>query len=220
MLSFFKNAPQLKEQSRVFRIILIVMSVISSAFILAPVLVGFMSNFTARDESAMYCFFKGLFGISLIVGAVLIAVDKKIHHAVYPCIFGFITTIFPLFDSIGDYRYVKSVAEKFSMSQDYSAYLISIGIHLLYAILCIITALCVSGHFKFSVVILVLSALSSLATVFIAIDKLITYDTTTFDILILLSIAFTCVLPVVLISSSGRTISKSAKTSTHYSKRG
>lgn len=220
MFSLFKNAPQLKERNSHFRIILLIMAVISSSFILAPVLVGFMSNFTARDESALYCLCKGIFGISLIAGVSLIAVDKKIYHAVYPCIFGFFTALFPLFGSIGDYQYVKSVAEKFSMAQDYSAYWISIGVYLLYAILCVFTALYVSGYFKWSVVILVLSALSSLATVFIAIDKSITYDTTTFEILILTSIAFTSLMPVVLVSSTQRSVSKAKTASTHYSKRG
>lgn len=212
MHSIFKNAPAIKEKNLYYRILMLILTAVCSSFLLAPVIVGYMSKFTAYDQSLSYCLFKGLFALSLIVSAILYFVSQKIYTLIIPSLVGLITSLFPLFKSIGDYQYVKSVADKFSMSQDYSAYYISIALYLAYTLLCLLSVLYVSGYFKWYVVILVLSAISSSATLFVAIDKAITYNADSFEVLTFLNTALICLIPVVAVSSTHKGTSKTKDT--------
>ncbi len=212
MHSILKNAPAMKEKNLYYRVLMLILTAVCSSFLLAPVIVGYMSNFTTYDQSSTFCLFKGLFAFTLIIFSILYFVTQKIYSLFIPSLVGFITSLFPLFRSIGDYQYVKSVADKFSMSQDYSAYYISIAIYLAYTLLCILTGLYVTGYFKWSIIILVISAISSLATLFVAIDKAITYDAGSFEILTFLSTSFTSLIPVVAVSSSQRNLDKTKST--------
>lgn len=204
----FKNAPQMREKNTLHRIFILILSTVSSAFLLAPVIVGFMSNFTQGSNSAAYCFFKGLFAVSLIICACICFASRRISTMLLPCILGLITAIFPLFESIADYRYIKTIAEKFSFDQDFTAYLIAMGIYLAYAVLCIFSAFYVTGLIKSSIIVLLFSVVSSLGTLFIAIDKGLNYDTTTFEVITFASATITTLIPLVAVISSKRYNSK------------
>ena len=202
MISIFKKAPQIKESNITYRNIMLLSIEISSSFLFATTIVGIMSDFTFSDESAAHIIFKGIFAVSMIIVGIMYFISKKIYCLVYACIVGFITVMFPLFSSISDYRYVKSIADKFSMSQDYTSFLLSIGIYLLYTILCFLTGLYVTGYFKYSIIVTLVSVITSLATLFMAIDRAINYDTSIFDIITFGSTCITSLIPIIAVSSA------------------
>ena len=202
MNPILKNAPVLKEKNLSHRIVMLVLAAICSAFLLATALVGFMSKFTASEDSAAYCVFKMIFAFSLIISAVFYYTNQKMYHLFYASFVGLITSLFPFISSIRDMQYVKSIADKFSMSQDYTAYLISIGIYLLYTLLCALTALYVTGFFNRPVFLMALCVVTSLATLFETIDKALNYDTTVFALLAFASTSLTSLMPIVALFSA------------------
>ena len=218
MNTIFKNAPQARDKDIVNRILILVLSVISAAFLFAPVIVSFISNFTQGTSSVAYSIFKGLFALSLIICAAITFATRRVASMLLPCILGLVTVIFPLFESIKDYSYIKSIAEKFSFDQDYTAYLIAMGIYLAYAILCIFSAFYVTGIIKSSIFVTLMSVVSSLGTLFIAIDKGTNYDTTTFDVLTFASATITTLIPFVAVLGCKRNVSEESNKAKRYKK--
>lgn len=211
MLSLKINAPKIKEKTNSIRIIIPILSLISSIFIFAPVIVGFKSNFTTGDYSAAYLVFRGLFGISLIICSVIFSYSKSTFISGVASLFAFITSLFPFIGSISEFAQVRAFAQQYSMTADYSTYLESMAIYLAFTLLSLFTFLYSTGILPVSIVVLVLSVVSFLATIFISVQKVITFNISIFDTLCFGYCALTSVLPILLVASTEKNKSKKAK---------
>lgn len=196
MLSLFYRSPVVKVKSLFFRITLIVLSVISAIAIFSPVVAFALkhsSPLSEMPESVWYYAFRCLFGMSIIIGAIIFAIYKKTSVIAIPAVLGFITSLFPLMQKINVYTDYKAFIEKFNMTADYTNYLINIGIYLLFALLCIITFLYVSGLLPYSIIVFVMSALTLTAVIFITIDRSKNLEYEIFNIFDILCFAYTAI---------------------------
>ncbi|MGN0453259.1 MAG: hypothetical protein ACI4GZ_05600 [Ruminococcus sp.] len=184
MNTLLKYKPMLKE-SKFFRYFAYILSLVGIVPLLMPVTVAFMSKFS-RITSApdiLYIILRGAFGVALIVGMTVYAVNKKILGITVPAVFATVTVALPLYDSIDTYISAKRIAESFSMTVDYSPYLLTIGEYLLFFLLCLFTVLFSLGLFRYSVIIMVVSVVSSLAALFTAINNYVTYGIEVYEII-------------------------------------
>ncbi|MBQ8001092.1 MAG: hypothetical protein IJ298_07845 [Ruminococcus sp.] len=196
-----KNRPVVKDKCSGFISASIILSVFSIVLLMLPVIVNVMNKFSAVDGGSdiIYYILRGLFGLSLAVGAAVFAVKKDILSATIPCLLGFITALFPLYDSVAALTKAHSVAQQLSMAVGYGPYLVTIGEYLLFALLCLFTLLYSIGAFRYTLIIQLISVVASLATIFTTIDKFITYDISTYEILSFAYAAFACLIPLVLV---------------------
>ncbi len=202
MLSFLKNAPVFKGRNLVFRIIIPIIAFISSIFIFAFVIVGIKSNYSLVTATPAHLVFKSLFGASLLICSILYALAKNVPLSGLCSFFGFVASLFPLIQSIKDYFAAKSFAEQFSMTQDFSSYWTTTGVYALYALLCLSVFLYSTGFFPYPVPILVLCALSFLATIFITIERIVAYNLEPFSIMCFAYAALAVVIPVLFVLST------------------
>ncbi len=204
MLSFLKNAPVFKGKNLVFRIIIPIIAFISSIFIFAFVIVGIKSNYSLVTATPAHLVFKSLFGASLLICAIIYALAKSVPLSGLCGFFGFVASLFPLIQSVNDYFAAKSFAEQFSMTQDFSSYWTTTGVYALYALLCLSVFLYSTGILPYPIPVLVLSALSFLATVFITIERIVAYNLEPFSIMCFAYAALAVVMPVLFVLSTKR----------------
>ncbi len=201
MLSFLNKAPVIKEKNMAFRIILPILSFITSIFVFAPVITGFKWQEAVAGYSPVHLVFKGLFGISLIACSIIYAFTKNVPATGVAAIFGFISALFPLLRSVSDCIQAKNFSEQFSMTTDYSPYLISICVYLLLAMLCLSTALYSAGLLPYPIIILVLSAITLLAVLFVTIERVTALSVNIFEVICFAYAAFAVSIPVLFVLS-------------------
>lgn len=202
MLSFFNKAPMIKDRNLVFRIIIPILSFISSIFIFAYVIAGFKSGFSLVTATPAQLTFKAIFGASLIICSIIYAFSKNVPLTGLCGLFGFVASLFPLILSVKDYYAAKSFAEQFSMTQDFSSYWITTGVYLLYALLCLSVFFYSIGIFPYPIPVLILSALSFLATIFITVERIVAYNLETFSIICFAYAALAVIIPVLFVLST------------------
>ncbi len=208
MLSFLKKAPVFKGRNLAFRIIIPILSFISSIFIFAFVIVGFKSDFSLVTATPAHLTFKAIFGASLLICSVIYAFAKNVPLSGLCGLFGFIASLFPLILSIKDYFAAKTFAEQFSMTQDFSSYWTTTGVYALYALLCLSVFLYSTGIFPYPIPVLVLCALSFLATIFITIERVVAYNLETFSIICFAYAALAVIIPVLFVLSTKKSTAK------------
>ncbi len=213
MLSLINNKPELKEKNTSYLITIAILSLISIALLMLPVVVCFLNKFSAVDNTSdvIYYVLRGLFGVSLAVGTAILVVKKNIAASAIPCFFGFITVLFPLYDSVSSLTNAYAMAQQLSMSVGYGPYLITIGEYLLYTLLCIFTFLYAIGMFKYTLIIMLISVIGSLATLFSCIDKYVTYQISMYEILSFGYTAVACLIPLMLVLAAKQNQTSSVK---------
>ena len=213
MLTIIKNKPVVKEKSNAYVIAVVILSLLSLTLLFLPVIVNIMNGFSTVNgaDDKIYYLLRGLFGISIAISAGIFAVKKDVAIAAAPCFVGFITVLFPLYDSIASLVKAHKVAQQLSMSVGYGPYLINIGEYLLFTLLCIFTFLYSIGMFRNTLIITLISVISSMASLFTIIDKFITYDISTYEILSFGYVVFATLIPLVLILACDPIIKKNTK---------
>lgn len=196
LFSLSVNSPVIKEKTLFWRIILVIFSLITGAFSLSPAIVYFITSkapLTEMPDNAFFYVLKGIFAISVVFAAVIFAVYKKATIVALPSFIGIITSIYPLMYKINAYKEYKSFIESFSMPADYTGYLVSIGIYTLYILLCLITLLYSLGLLPSNLILLVVSALTVTAVIFITIDRAKTVKFDIYNIYDILSFSYASV---------------------------
>lgn len=213
MLKFYNNRPQLKDKNTIYTVLLILFSIIGLTLLMLPVVVNLLNGFSTISDSSekTYYILRGLFGISIGVGTAVFAVKKDIFGAAVPCFIGFITALFPLYDSVAEFTSAYSIAKQLSMNIGYGPYLITIGENLLFTLLCIFTCLYSVGLLKKPFIIVFISVMASLSTLFTLIDKYVTYDITLYEILSLAYTVIISIVPIILVLSTKTTRVKSTR---------
>lgn len=174
MTSIFKRTPAVKEQRFHLQIVLAILSLISGAFMISPSIVYFIKKGTPLTEMPdipFYYTLKALFGITMIMASVFFVVYKNTAIIAIPSIIGLFTNIYPLMYKIRIYNEYKAFVEKFSMTADYTNYLVGIGIYALFMLLCLLTLLYSLGLLPTGLIVTIISALTSTAVIFITIDR-------------------------------------------------
>lgn len=204
MISLLKSKPELKEKSKAYVISIAILSLLSIILLMLPVIVNILKNFSATESTSdvIYYLLRGLFGISLAIGTAVFLIKKDISASAIPCLFGFITVLFPLYDSVSALTNAHAIAQQMSMTVGYGPYLITIGEYLLYTLLCIFTFLYAIGKFKYTLIIMLLSVVGSLATLFTCIDKYVTYQIPIYEILSFGYTSIACLIPLLLVLSA------------------
>ncbi len=213
MLSFIKNKPEIKEKNTIYIVLIVLLSLLGISLLMLPVIVNFLNRFStvSSADDMIYYILRGLFGVSIGIGAAVYAVKKDISIASIPCFIGFVTVLFPLYDSVAALTKAHSVAQQLSMSVGYGPYLITIGEYLLFTLLCLFTMLYSLGLFKQPFIIILISVVATLATLFTVIDKFITYDISTYEILSFAYAVVICIIPLILVLSATPLQTKSTK---------
>lgn len=204
MTSIFKNKPEIKDKNIVYRVAVAVLALMSAVLILTPVVVCVLNGFSGTDSAAdnIYYVLRGIFGVALIVSTAVYIVNKDISASAVPCAVGFFMVLFPLYDSVAAYTNAKAIADQFSMTVDYSSYLISIAEYLLFTLLCLFTFLFSIGLFRQTVIIMVISVIASLATIFTSIDRIATYKIPVYEVLCFAYAAIASLIPLFLTLSA------------------
>ncbi|MBE6737175.1 MAG: hypothetical protein E7566_00765 [Ruminococcaceae bacterium] len=224
MTSIFKRIPVVKERSLYFRVAIIILSLISGAFMISPTIVYFIKKSSPLTEMPTNSFFyilKALFAISIIIASVIFAVYKNTKVIAIPSFIGLLTTIYPFVYKINVYKEYKSFIEQFSMTADYTSYLVNIGIYALFMLLCLLTLLYSLGLLPNNLIVLVFSALTITAVIFVTVDraKIIEYDIyNIYDILSFTYASVTALLPAVFTLST-KIVKSNKKTSRYKPKR-
>lgn len=205
MSTIFKNAPVMIEKKRSAYITLVsLLTAISIVPLFMPVIVCFLSEFTRTEGVAdnIYYILRGVFGISLAVGAAVYAVNKKISAAAVPSLIGFIMLLFPLYTSVADYTSVLNLADQLGMTVDYTLYIVNIAIYLLFTLLCLFTFLFSVGWLKQNLVILLLSVISSLFALYISIERYFTLEIALYDVICFAYSVTVSIIPTVIVMSA------------------
>ncbi len=215
MLSFIKNKPEFKQNSQVFKAIILILSIISSVIIFMPVVVCFMSNFSNTLEASdnIYYVLRGILGLSIIFTSVALIIKNNFSFCAIPSLISFIVLLFPFVKVIESFFSAIRRAELFSMTMDYSSYLLQVALYLIFAVLSILTFLYSFGKFKYGIVIMVISVISTLYSVFIAIERYITYLIPLYEVVCFSYSSIVSFIPFLLVIS---TITKSAQTKEKY----
>lgn len=174
MIKVFKKSPAVKENCVGFRITILILSFISSIFILSPAIAFFIrksSPLAEMPQNTMYYIFKLLFGIALISTVSVFFFAKKTAVLSIPAFLGFCTALYPLFQKIETYKQYNEFTTEFSMTADFTSYYVNIGIYALFTLLCLITLLYSSGLFPLSLIVTIFSVVTATAVVLITIDK-------------------------------------------------
>ncbi len=197
------NKHQLKDKSIPYLIGIVILSLSSLVLLMLPVIVNTLNRFSAIDSNAdiVYYILKGLFGVSIAVGISILTIKKDITAVIIPCIAGFITCLFPLYESVSRLTNAYTMAQQLSMAVGYGPYLISVGEYLLYALLTVFTLLFCIGKFRYILIIMLLSVIGSLATVFTCVDNYITYNISVYEILSFGYTALLCLVPLLVVLS-------------------
>ncbi len=225
MLSIKKTIPAIKEESLFLQIILIILSLITCAFSLSPAIVYFITKnppLTEMPGNASFYFFKSVFAISVLVTAVIFVVYKKAVVVALPSCIALLTTIYPLIYKINAYKEYKSFIEEFSMTADYTSYLVNIGIYSLFILLCLLTLLYSLGFLPSNLILLVVSALTVTAVIFITIDKTKSLEYNIYDIYDILSFSYASIaalLPAIFAAVTKKTKSEKKETQRYKPKR-
>ena len=203
MQSLFSTKPELKEKHIPYTISITILALTSVVLLMLPVIVNILNRFSTIDTSLdiVYYILKGLFGLSIAVGITIYVLKKNVTAVAIPCLFGFITVLFPLYESVTAFTNAYSMAQQLSMSVGYGPYLIDIGEHLIYALLCLFTLMFSIGRFRYILIIMLLSVIGSLSTIFTCVDKYITYDISVYEILSFGYAAVACLIPLLLVLS-------------------
>lgn len=215
MLSMKIDKPQFKENSKALRVIVLILAILSAIIILMPVVVCFMSKFTLTPDTGdnIYYVLRGMFAIALIFASVIVLIKKDISYTVVPSGIGFAMLLFPLYDIVQSFTGALSRAKAFSMSVDYSSYLIQIAMYLIFAVLCVLTFLYSIGKFRFGIIIMVISVISCLFSAFIAVERYITYLIPLYEVVCFSYSSIVSLIPFLLVIS---TIAKSKESKEKY----
>ena len=225
MLSLTKRSPVLKSNSLPFGIILITLAFICGIFILSPVIAFFIkgSNPLAEmPESTWYYIFRGLFGISVLIAAIMYTIFKNVTITALPCLMGLIATLFPLILKIDKYLKYKDFIDKTNMTADYASYLVNIGVYVLMALLCLSALLFALGLLPTNIIIFVISTMTIFAVIFMTIDRAKNIESEIFSIFDILCFAYTSVaalMPVVVALSTTKNKYNNNTDNPHNSKR-
>lgn len=201
MKSVFTKKPKMKEKnSAIYIIIVSILTIVSIVPLLTPVIVCLFNGFTGTDGTAdnVYYILRGLFGVSLVIGTTAYAVNKDISAAAVPSLFGFAMLLFPLYENVATLTDAIETANKLSMTMDYTLYILNVGEYLFLTLLCLFTALFSLGLFRNVIIIMLLSVVSSLAALFIAIDQHVTFQISTYEILCFAYAVPTALIPTFL----------------------
>lgn len=203
MQSVLSNKPELKEKHIPYTISIVILALASVVLLMLPVIVNFLNKFSYSESvsDTVYYICRGLFGLSIATGVTIFALKKDISAVTIPCFFGFITVLFPLFKSVSTFINAYRMAQQFSMNVGFGPYLIDIGENLIYALLCVFTFMFVINKFRYILIIMLLSVIGSLATVFTCADKFITYNFSVYETLSLGYTVIVCIIPLLLVLS-------------------
>lgn len=217
MRYILKNKPEIKEKNMVYIVITVLLSLLSLVLLMLPVIVNIMNGFAEAQGKSdiIYYIFRGLFGVSIAVGVSIFAVKKDASAVAIPCLVGFITSLFPLYDGVSSLTNAYTVAKQLSMSVGFGPYLVTIGESLLCTLLCLFTLLFVCGILKQSFVILLISVVTCLSVAFTAINNYVTYDITIFEVLSFGYTAIASIIPLVLVFA----VKPSQRSETRYKAR-
>lgn len=203
MQSILSNKPELKEKHIPYTISIVILALTSVVLLMLPVIVNFLNKFSYCESTSdiVYYTFRGLFGLSIAMGVTIFALKKDISAVAIPCFFGFITVMFPLYKSVAIFTNAYAMAQQLSMNVGFGPYLIDIGENLIYTLLCVFTFIYAIGKFKYILIIMLLSVIGSLATIFTCVDKFITYNFSVYEILSIGYTAVACIIPLLLVLS-------------------
>ena len=218
MINIINKSPVLKDKSITTRIFVLIFALISGVFILSPVIAYFYKGYSPLAEmptSSVYYIFRGLFGISVLLAAVILFMFRNVTITAVPSVLGIVSSVFPLVDRIQKYHDYKIFVEKFSMTADFTSYLVSIGIYTLFILLCMCTLLYSIGFLPANLVVLIASALTFTAVIFVTIDraKNIEYGIfNLYDILCFSYVSITSLIPALIASSTKKNIDNTEET--------
>ena len=220
MTSLFKSRPCVKEKSGVYIFFTIMFAIIGISVVLLPVAVNIMNKFSTTESFAdiLYCIFRGLFGISVAIGAGIFAVKKDTISFTIPCFIGFITVLFPLYNSVYGFVEALIIAKQLSMQMGYLTFMLDALKYLVYTLLCLFTILYTLGWFKFPSVITLLSFLGTLGTIALSMHSYITYDITAYEVLCVSDGAILSILPLMLLFTT-KMVKKDKKSSPYKPRR-
>lgn len=210
MTSLFRNSPTVKDSSAVIRYIVAAFSFIGSIFILSPAIVFLIKKtnpLTEMPDNSIYFTVRALFGILLLVSGLLYCIYKKLSVTILPALSGMIAVIFPLIYRINKYKEYKNIIERSSMTADYAPYLANIGVYIIILLLCVTYIIYCLGVFRFNIPVLVFSALSATAVLFLTVDKAKTVEYNIYNVYDILSFAYgilVCIIPIFIIFTTQR----------------
>ena len=214
MISLFKNTPSVKDKSTAVRYMILAIAFICTIFIISPVMVFLVKKenpLTEMPNSGIYFLFRAFFGISLLISGLVYLVYKKLSATFIPAIMGLIASVFPLIYRIDRYKEYKDIIERSSMTADYAPYLANIGLYILLMLLCITYIIYIFGIYRFNIAVLVFSALSATAVLFLTIDKAKTIEFNIFSIYDILCFSYgilVCLLPTFIVFTSEKAANK------------
>lgn len=211
MNNVFKNAPAVKDKFNGSAILISILSLLSSVLLLLPVIVAFKSGFTQGNDSPVYLILKGLFTVSLIVCTAVFIVNKDIFASAIPSFIGAVMLIFPLVNSISSFINAKSRADFFGMTVSYEPYIIAICEYLMFFLLCVFTILYSLGYFRLPMVLLFISVISSILSIYTVINNYFVLLVPIYDTVCFIPACTTPLIPVFLITSTVPVKSKSNK---------
>lgn len=194
MFSIINKSPILKDKNSGYRIAIIVLSLICGAFILSPVLTFLLQGQAPLAEmpvGSFYYIIRGLFGITLLIASAILFITGNVTIVAIPSLFGLIASLIPLIDRIQKFIDHKTFIDKFAMTADYTSYLVGIGIYTLYALLCLSTLLYALGILPANLVVLIASALTITAVIFITIDRAKNIEYGIFDLYDIMCFSYT-----------------------------
>ena len=116
---------------------------------------------------------------------------------------------------INKYTDHKKFVEKFSMTADYTSYLVGIGIYILFILLCLFTLLYALGFTPANLIVLIVSAVTITAVILITIDRAKNIEFGIFniyDILCFSYVAIAAIIPALVVTSSKKRNSDEPKT--------
>ena len=218
MFTIINNSPVLKEKNIVFRIFVAVLSIVSGVFIISPVISYFANGafpLSEMPDNTAYYILRGVFGISLTLAAAVYVVFKNVTVTAIPSFLGIVTSLIPLIYRINKYTDHKKFVEKFSMTADYTSYLVGIGIYILFILLCLFTLLYALGFTPANLIVLIVSAVTITAVILITIDRAKNIEFGIFniyDILCFSYVAIAAIIPALVVTSSKKRSSDEPKT--------
>lgn len=200
MNTIFKNKPIYKNNP-LYTTILYILSVASSAVILMPVTVAFMSRFTQLDTNTdvLFIILKGLFAVSLLIAVNIIAIYKDVVFGVIPALFAAFTAVIPMVQSIRTFADAKAFADKYQMSIDLSPYILTMVEYLIFFLLAVFTVLYLTGWLRLPAMILALSVSGAIAAQYSVIVNAVTFQIAIYEVLCFAYTVIACLIPAVIV---------------------
>ncbi len=211
MNQILKNKP-VSRNSKLYNSLLYILTVLTAAPMLMPIVVYFQSGFTRVELSPAYLILRGISALCIILAVNIFVIKGNIAFFAIAGIFTAVTIIFPFAQCINDFVNQLSFSLKYNITIDHSQYILTAIEYLLFFVISVLTVLYSLGFFKASVIIMALSLPAAIASQYDVFDRALRFQFGLYEILCFAYAVTASLIPFVLVLASKNQKSSKSKT--------